>query len=548
MGLGQTLRDIKRLNQIVDVLFKLELRHIIDRLKLTSYLSLGKRFKKQQQKNKEDMPVRLRMAMEELEGTFIKLGQLLSLRPDLIPQEYCDEFSKLQDDVKPFPYEDVKQIVEEELKMPISRAFKRFEKQPLAAASVGQVHFAILKTGEKVAVKVQRPKMEEIFKTDIDILYHIAGLIEKYMPEIKEYNPKGIVEEFERYTRKELDYMTEARNIDIFYNNFKDNKKIKIPKVYWDYTTKKVLTMEYIEGKKIGEETISKEKKRKVVKIITDSFIKQVLDYGFFHADPHPGNIFLMKNGKVALLDFGIVGRMEPRTRRKVENMLIGLINKDTNLLATSIIEVGIIEKGTNIEQLENDLAEHLGEYHNLSLKQTSISEFFYDAFTLARKYKMKFPTNFVLLIKAMATTEGFDKKYYPEFNFVKACEPAVRKAMKKRTSPVYLIENAKRTMWDFKELVRKMPARAIRIMDLIEREERRKIELEELEIKRFKNQQDKKDYTIQLAILIGGVIIASSIMAVSKMFVAAITGFTVSVMLGALLIMMMIRKKEVEK
>lgn len=546
MGLGQTLRDIKRLNQIVDVLFKVELGYFIEKLKLKSHLSLGKRFKKQEFKNK-NLPAKLRVAMEELGGTFIKLGQLLSLRPDLIPQEYCDEFSKLQDDVKPFEYEDVKNIVEEELRKPLNKVFKKFDKKPLAAASVGQVHFAILKTGEKVAVKVQRPKMDEIFKTDVDILYHIASLIERYMPEIREYNPKGIVEEFERYTRRELDYRTEAKNIDVFYQNFKDNKKIKIPKVYWEHTTKRVLIMEYIEGSKLGEDNISKEKRKRVVKIVTDCFIKQIMDYGFFHADPHPGNIFLMKNGKVALLDYGIVGRIEPRTRREVENMLIALINRDTNLLANSILEVGIVEKETDTEKLERDLAEHLGEYYNLSLKQTSISNFFYDAFTLARKYRMKFPTNFVLLIKAMATTEGFDKKYYPEFNFVKACEPAVKRAMKKRTSPKYLIEHAKRKAWDIKELIKRAPARVIRIMELIEKEEEKKLELEELQIKRFKNQTGKKDYTITLAIIIGAAIIASSIMAVSQLIIAAITGFTISMILAILLLITAIKKKEAE-
>jgi len=528
MGLGQTLRDIKRLNQIVDVLFKVELGYIIEKLKLKSHLSFGNRFKKQEIKNK-NLPARLRMAMEELGGTFIKLGQLLSLRPDLIPDEYCKEFSKLQDDVKEFSYEEVKSIAEEELKKPIGKLFKKFDKKPLAAASVGQVHFAILKTGEKVAVKVQRPKMEEIFKTDIDILYHIADLIERYMPEIGEYNPRRIVEEFEKYTKKELDYLTEAKNIDIFYNNFKDDKKIKIPKVHWEWTTKKILTMEYIDGKKIGDDDITREKRKKVVKTVTNCFIKQVLDHGFFHADPHPGNIFLMKGNKVALLDFGIVGRIDFAMRRKIENILIALVNRDTSLLAGGIIDVGIVDKNTETQQLEKDLAEHLGEYYNLSLQQTSISSFFYDAFTLARKYRMKFPPNFVLLIKAMATTEGFDKKYYPEFNFVKACEPTVRRAMKKRTSPKYLIETAKRTAWNFKEVITRMPERAIRIMDLIEREEKKKIELEDLEIKRFKNENNN---TITLAIITGAAIIASSLMVRSELTSAAVVGFSISFIL----------------
>lgn len=539
MGLVQTLKDIKRLNQIVDVLLKAELGYLVERLKLKSPLSFGR--KKQELEDKK-LQARLRMAMEELGGTFIKLGQLLSLRPDLIPEEYCREFSKLQDNVHEFGYEEARKIVEEELKKPLHKTFKKFEKKPIAAASVGQVYLAVLKTGEKVAVKVQRPGIGGVFKTDIDILYHIAKLAEKHMPELKEYNVSSIVEEFERYTKRELDYTAEAENIDVFYNNFRNDKKIKIPKVYWEYTTKKVLTMEYIEGKKIGCEA-GKEKRKKVVKTMTDCFIKQVLEHGFFHADPHPGNIFLMRGNKVALLDFGIVGRIGLDTRKKVEYVLMAVVNRDANLLARSIIELGIADRETDVDQLEKDLTERLGRYYNLTLEQTNISSLFYEAFSLARKYKMKFPANFVLLIKAMATVEGFDKKYYPEFNLVKACKPTVNRIMKKRTSPKYLLEVAKKTAWELKGIVTEMPSRIARLMDLMEREEKKKLELEELEIRSFKNH--KRDSTTVLAIIIGALIVASAIMAASKMFIGAATGLSISLIMTIALLTM--KRKEVK-
>ncbi len=547
MGLGQTLRDIKRLNQITEVLFKLELGYILERLRLKSFFRFGKKFKKQDFKSK-DLPLKIRLAMDELGGAFVKLGQLLSLRPDLIPNHYCEEFTKLQDNVKEFSYEEVKGIIESEFEKPIHAVFKKFNKKPLAAASVGQVHLALLNTGEVVAVKVQRPKIKDTFKTDIDILYHIAALIERYMPELREYSPKGIVEEFEKYTVKELDYTIEAKNIDVFYNNFKSNKNIRIPKVYWEHTTKRVLTMEYLEGKKLGEQNITKEKRKMVVKTITDCFLRQVLDYGFFHADPHPGNILLMKGNKVALLDFGIVGRIDITIRKKIEGMLVALITRDTDLLASSIIDVGIVDKDVDVTQLEKDLADHLGEYYNLSLQQTNISSFFYDAFELAREYKMKFPPNFVLLIKAMATTEGFDKKYYPDFNFVKACEPVVRRAIKKRTSPRYLVESAKRAALDFKELVAKVPSRLLKIMDLIENEERKRIELDEIEIRQLKDQTKKKGTAIILAIVIGSFLIASSLMLASNILYPAIVGFIIAILLTLFLFIIEIRNKEVER
>src|SRR3989344_1560988 len=304
MSIVTTIKEVSRLRQIAVVLAEQELFFLVDRLKLKRHLPLNHQPRYLQ--NKSDLPRRLRLAMENLSGAFIKLGQLLSLRADLIPKEYAQEFSRLQDEVKPFKFEKVKEVIEKEFQKSLSEIFIKFDPNPIAAASVGQVHKAMLNNGKIVAVKVQRPGIEKIFEVDIALLYHLAVLLEKHYPELKDYNLVDIVKEFEEYTKNELDYICEARNIDVFHSNFKDDP-IKIPKVYWEYTTRRVLTMEFINGVKI---TQVKSNRRMYVRQIVESYLKQTMEYGIFHADPHPGNIFVMENQRLALLDFGIVGHI----------------------------------------------------------------------------------------------------------------------------------------------------------------------------------------------------------------------------------------------
>src|SRR3989344_8845419 len=475
MSLVTTIKEVSRLRQIAVVLAEQELFFIVDRLKLRNHLPLA--YQPKYLKNKSELPRRLRLAMENLSGAFIKLGQLLSLRPDLIPKEYADEFSKLQDQVPLFSYDIVKSTIESEFNKSIHEIFIRFEKQPIAAASVGQVHKAILKSGEKVAVKVQRPKIEDTFKTDIDILYHLAPIIEEHYPNLKQYNLKQIIKEFEDYTKNELNYLAEAKNVEIFYKNFINHDKKKIPNIYWDYTTKKVLTLEFIDGQEISKVKLGQKEKKQIVKLVADCFLKQVLEYGVFHADPHPGNIFITKNNKLALLDFGIVGKISPDLRKKIENLFIGLIQGDRILISDSFISLNIVQEDINIEEFREDLSQHLGNYYNTSLSKIDISSLLYDLLTLAKKYNMKFPSSFVLLIKAIATTEGFGKDLDPDFNFVVTCKPYVNKILKKKISSDYIFDTLKENLLTFKDLIIDFPSN---LKTLISRREKVKVDIDD--------------------------------------------------------------------
>ena len=293
-------RDAHRLKQIVSVLFKSGLGYYIYQLKLGGHLFWHQRI---EQKKPEDLPNKIRMAMDELGGAFIKLGQLLSLRSDLIPKEYCDEFAKLQDNASSFSFDDAKGIIETELKHKIDEVFSHFEKEPIASASIGQVHKARLLNGTRVVIKVQRPEIKELMDADIDLLYHLADLLQNHVEELKNYNLKDIVDEFKRYTLNELDYLKEGKNIDRFFKNFFNSETVKIPKVHWDFTTKKVLVMSYIDGIPIDDKEGLRDwncDEKIISENLANCFLKQVFEDGFFHADPHPANIFVLPGNKIA--------------------------------------------------------------------------------------------------------------------------------------------------------------------------------------------------------------------------------------------------------
>ncbi len=454
MAFAQGIRDIGRINQIARLLFKYELGYLIDQLKLKDYLSLNERLNKKKFEEREAKPYVFRLMMEELGGAFIKLGQLLSLRPDLIPKEYCDEFAKLQDNVKPFPFEDAKKIIENELKKPLGEVFSKFSNESIASASIGQVYSATLrKTNERVVIKVKRPRIELILKTDIELMLYLAKLIESHFP-TNIINPSEIVNEFKRYTENELDYLKEARNIEKFYANFAGDKKVEIPKLFREYTTSNVLVMEYIHGIKIGLIKRYKLNKKKIVKNIVDAVFTQIFIHGFFHADPHPGNILLLEDYKIAFLDFGIVGRLDEDIKNSVFMLFKGLIEKNLDDTANAMLKLGVVDYDINPAVLKEDIQDSLGEFYNVPVEQIKLSAAFNNMINLAKRENIRFPSNFVLLGKSIITLEGVALQLDPKFNLVEAAMPFVKKVMKMKTSP--------------REIVRKIGAASEKIKDFM--------------------------------------------------------------------------------
>jgi len=510
MDLPQTFKDIGRLRQLVDILFKHELGYIIEKLDLKHHLTFSKRTRLRKQERKEELfPKHLRLVMEEMGGAFIKLGQLLSLREDLIPEEFAHEFSKLQDEVKPFPFEKAKEIMESELKQPLSKLFMKVYSTPVAAASVGQVHKAFLKNGKKVAIKVMRPNIQEKFETDIDLFKHLIPFIEKAHPGLKTLSPEKIISEFEKYTKKELSYLQEGKNIDIFYKNFKKDKKVKIPKVYWDFTTDKVLTMEYINGKKISEIDKTEFGEKRIKKIISNAvgfFLEQTFTYGYFHADPHPGNIIIMKDDIVGLIDYGIIGRLDESLKEKIEEFFVGLISGNKEMIVAGFFELGFTKEKINEEQLKQDISEDLSVYYNMAVDKIKMATAFGSIFNLARKYCMLFPQNLVLFMKAVVTAEAFGEEFDDSFNFIKVCKPYVKEIIKKKKDPDHIIKVVKESAIEYLKLFKDFPSKFNKMS--------RKSEMQEQAIDQEDIKELKTDLSLALTRTTFGMIIAGLVIA----------------------------------
>ena len=513
MAFFDALRDIRRIKNVVGVMFKYELGYFLEKLDLKNYLPFNKKLQTTKFSKPDSIPKRLRLAIDELNGGFVKLGQLLSLRPDLIPKEYCEEFSKLQDNVNPLGYRQVKAVIENEFKMSLNKLFLDFGKEPIASASIGQVHKAQLKTGEFVAVKVQRPDIENLFEADIDLMYKLAKILENNIPETKIYRPIQIVKEFEDYTKKELDYTLEAKNIDDFYNLNKD-KEIIAPKVVWEYTKKKVLTMEFIEGKKIHEIKNFKEinsDPKIIMKNIASSIIKQILEYKIFHADPHPGNLLLLGKNKVALLDFGIVGRLNDELAEKIENVFIALMKPDSKLLTESLIDLNFAESDVSQNELKNDLSVHLSRYYSIKSENLNLSEAMYDLLAIARKHNLQLPDNFVLLIKSLITTEGLAKIIYPEFNFIEELRPYTNNLIKKKSSTMYVLGSLKEILLDFKNSISNAPREIKKTVKAIQ-SPKVKIYIDDTDIQKFVIELDRSSNRITFGLIIAALLVGAAL------------------------------------
>lgn len=551
MSILADIKDLKRIKNIVSVLLKYELGYFLEKLDLRKYLRFNKRIQNKEFIKPDSVPKRLRLAMEELDGSFIKLGQLLSLRPDLVPKEYCEEFTKLQDNIKPLDFRQIKSIIEDEFKTPLNKIFDSFDKNPIASASIGQVHKAKLKSGEVVAVKVQRIGVKELFEADIDIMHKLASLLESNIPETKIYKPTQIVKEFEEYTRKELDYLIEAKNIEDFYKANRD-KNIITPKVFWNYTKNKVLTMDFIDGKKISElkkfsEVNSYEKI--VMKNISSSMMKQILEYKIFHADPHPGNILLLWDNKIALLDFGIVGRLDQKLAEKIENVFIALMKADSNLLANSLVDLNFVNKNISQKELKKDLSEHLSKYYSKSSKEINLSEAFYDLFEIARKYEMQFPDGFTLLLKSLITIDGLAKRIYPDFNFIEELKPYTDKLIKKRSSTKYLLSSILDTLFEFRSGFSKAPEEIKKTIKSIQ-SPKVKIDIEDADIKKFVIELDRSSNRVAFGLIIASLLIGSALMFAAKLppyiYDLSLLGITfiIAALFVTLILMVSIRKE----
>jgi len=510
-------------------------------------------------------PEKARALLEELGPTAIKFGQWLSTRADLIPQRYLAELEKLQDSVPPFPISEVKKIILEEfgaaharggvLIDDISELFLEFDEKPIASASVAQVHKAKLKSGEKVAVKVQRPNMEEIMEADAEILLELAHFAGEHVIKSEVYDPEEIFKEFTFAARRQLDFLYEAANIEKFKENFMGDNTVHIPRVYWDLTSKRVLTTEYIDGVKINDlERIEKSglDMKAIASNLSNFYMKQVYVHALFHGDPHPGNMFVLENNVVSFVDFGIVGRIDKKLQEIIIGMLIAMMLKnDVALLVERIFEIGAISEKTNIEEYTTDIDYFLKKWSSKPAKDIRIGEAFRDFLDISRRHHIKVPPNLALMSSTMWGSEAIVSMLDPDYNFFENTKPFIRDLIYAKTGPVGRIKKLKDSSEGVYDFIVDLPLRADKIIKKIEAGEI-KIKFQSAAVEKLNTTIARAGNRIAAGVIMSALIVTSALVLSSGKEEVRLMGFSVlqalltaALVIGVLLLISVIRSRE---
>ena len=417
-------------------------------------------------------PEHLRSALEELGTTFIKLGQILSTRADLLPPAYLAELSKLQDSAPAVPFEAIREAIRKELGQPIEQAFRQFDPKPLAAASIGQAHAATLKDGTEVVVKVRRPGVVEQVDEDLKILKELANAFNGRLQFAEQYDIPGIVEEFSETLRAELDYIREGHSAERFAKDFANEPGLHIPRVYWETTTSRVLTLERIRGTKISDVASLDRQgidRPALAEFATDVVMRMVCENGFFHADPHPGNFFIESDGTIGLIDFGMVGTLDEQTQDHLADLLIYINHQDADRLVEVLLDLGVAKKRIDRASLRHDVQRLLSTYWGLPLEDLRVTDLLNDVFATMRKNHLHLPANLSLLFKTVIMIEGLGVQLHPEFHLSTALESYADRLIMRKYSPLKLIRNLGQASLDLARLGSEMPQHLRRIVNATE-------------------------------------------------------------------------------
>ena len=544
-------RNVRRLSEIAQVAVKHGFGYFFERHRLTDLFPWIDR--DGQDETPSDRGRRLREMLEELGPTFVKFGQLLSTRPDIVPPDIVAELQALQDDVRPIPFKEVQRVVREELGLTTEQAFLEFDEQPTAAASIGQVHRALLPNGERVAVKVQRPNAPRQIESDIALLYQAARLAKERVRALDFIDAEQVVDEFARSIRGELDYRAEARNAEVFRRNFAGNPEVKIPRVYWSYTRRRVLALELLEGTQLADidlAALSAAERRDLAYRAAEIWMTMIFRHGFFHGDPHPANVFVLEDGGViGLVDFGQVGKLTDEDMSKLTRLFIDAANERVEALPRRLAELGVRYPREREEEFTEELREVYYRYYGVSLADVDPLQVIREAFDLIYSMNLRLPTRFVLLDKAIATLASVGIELYPDFNVFEVAKPYARNLLVERFSPERVLARASKESGD---LVRIGAAFPYQLYDFMEQIRDGQIEVGFVHkgLDEFMHGVDVAFNRLVIALVVVGGLIGSSLIGIFSKhgpFVAGVNflsfiGFLLSGALGIWLLWAVIR------
>lgn len=551
--LNRNIRSIRRYWNIVRVLSAYGFDHILEMLGLSDMVARSKRLFRQDIADiyRFTAAERMRLVLEELGPTFIKLGQLLSTRPDIVPLAFVREFEKLQDNVPGISFDELKRQVEQELGGATELFFSEIDPVPLGVASIAQVHRARLCTGEDVVIKVRRPGVVEVVESDISALMGLANLAERHISGSEIYDPIGVVREFARSIRREMDFSREGHTIERFRDNFTATQWLYFPRVFWPQSARGVLTLEYVNGIKVSDlESLDRTglDRKLVARRGADAFLEMVLKHGFFHGDPHPGNIMILPENVICMLDYGIVGRIDDEQKTFLSDILFAILKRDMDEVISLLLFAGDISDSLNIRALKRDLSNFIDSYYEIPLQEIEIGRMLIEFIEIITLYNIRIQPDLMLLAKSLVIIEGMGRNLDPDFNMVEHLRPFMEKALRQKYSARRISRDINSILLSYINLARNLPRDMKEIINRVNRN-KFKIDLEHRGLDKFTTDFDRSVNRLSSSLILAALIIGSSIIMQTdkglKLLgfpVFALLGYTAAGMIGLWLVYAIIR------
>ncbi|RMG39232.1 MAG: AarF/ABC1/UbiB kinase family protein [Planctomycetota bacterium] len=543
-------RHFGRMRQIATVLINYGFADLVDRLGLGQYLQWGRRllFRRREPLPPVTRAARVRMVFEELGATFIKFGQVLSTRPDLLPEDVIAELAKLQEHVAPFSAELARREIEQQLGAPIDQLFSEFGEEPVASASLAQVHKARLRDGTPVAVKVRRPAVVREIESDLVILFHLATLLERHVEEAEVFDPVGLVGYFARTIRRELNFNREARTIDEFRRLFRNDATLHVPAVHWDYTTEAVLTLEWVEGCRVDDlERLDRWgiDRRQLAARGARLYMRQAFEIGLFHGDPHPGNIRILRDGRICLLDYGMVGVLDEQVRDDLVDLLVAVSRQDAAEMVERVLRLGNPVGPVDRVLLKMDARDFVNTYYGFELRRIDMRALLNDFIGILRSHRIRLPGDLMLLIRALITLEGIGRRLDPGFNLVEHVTPFIEDVLRERYNWENVRKRVVREAGTLLAALRDIPVQSAGILHKLGRDDFR-IQLEHRRLDRFIDELDRSSNRIVVGMIISALIVASALLIRSFQIDSSwlmLGSFGLSSVLGVWLVISILRR-----